>query len=139
MVPQADDVKLKRILIVDDELHVTMTLASILEKLGDAYLVETINTSSDVLLRLEQTDYALVITDYKMPGMDGIDLAKAVQSISPKTKIILMTANGSQALSETAQVFQFAGYLDKPFNVAQFREMVKQVLEYGSSITHQSS
>ena len=72
-----------------------------------------------------------MITDYKMPGMDGIDLAKAVQDISPQTRIILMTAYGSQVLSETAQVLNLAGYLDKPFSVAQFREMVTQVLEYG--------
>ena len=123
----------KRVLIVDDEPYVTMTLASILEKLGDAYVIDTTNTSSDVLPRLEKTDYALMITDYKMPGMDGIDLAKAVQSISPQTHIILMTAYGSCALAETAENLRLDGYLDKPFTVAQIRKMVIQILsgEYG--------
>ena len=127
----ANNIQQKRVLIVDDEPSVTMTLAGILEKLGDAYLIETTNTSSDVLPRLQQTDYALMITDYKMPGMDGIDLAQAVQDISPQTRVILMTAYGSRGLSETIHNLHLAGYLDKPFSVAQIREMVTQVLECG--------
>ena len=119
----------KRVLIVDDEPYVTMTLASILEKLGDAYMIDTTNTSDDVLLKFQHEDYALMITDYKMPGMDGIDLAKAVQNISPQTHIILMTAYGSSALAETAKKdLRLDGYLDKPFTVAQIREMVTDTL-----------
>lgn len=118
----------KRVLIVDDEPYVTMTLASILEKLGDAYVIDTTNTSSDVLPRLAQADYALMITDYKMPGIDGIDLAKAVRNTSPHTRIILMTAYGSSALTETVRPLHLDGYLSKPFTVAQIREMVTETL-----------
>ena len=44
-----------------------------------AYVIDTTNTSRNVLQKFQQEEYALMITDYKMPGMDGIDLAKAVQ------------------------------------------------------------
>ena len=118
----------KRVLIVDDEPSVTMTLASALEKLGDAYVIDTTNTSNDVLPRLKQANYALMITDYKMPGMNGIDLAQAVQNISPQTRIILMTAYGSVKVTETAKNLRFDGYLDKPFTVAQIREMVAETI-----------
>jgi len=118
----------KRVLIVDDEPHVTMTLSSVLETLGDAYVIDTTNTSHDVLARFQRDDYALMITDYKMPGLNGIELTKAVRAISPQTNVILMTAYGDSALFEKMQGLHFDGFLDKPFTVAQLRTMVTQML-----------
>lgn len=118
----------KRVLIVDDEPAVTMTVSSMLEKLGDRYVIDTTNTSRNVLQKFQQEKYALMITDYKMPGMDGIDLAKAVNDISPETSVILMTAYSHSMLTKTVKDLHFDGYLIKPFTVAQIRQMVTQIL-----------
>jgi len=124
----------KHVLIVDDEMYITITLSNVLETLGDAYVIDTANTSTEVLERVKRTAYDLIITDYRMPGMDGINLAQAVQEISPQTHIILMTAYGNSALAEKAEALRLDGYLDKPFTVDQIRDMVTDTLnEEGES------
>lgn len=118
----------KRVLIVDDEPNVTMVLAGGLEKLGEEYAIDTAHSGDEALAKMEQTKYALLITDYKMPGMDGLDLAQTVRAISPDTQVILMTAYGNQVLRDTAEHLGLDGYIDKPFSVTQIRELVKRAV-----------
>jgi two-component system response regulator (stage 0 sporulation protein F) len=115
----------KRVLIVDDEPHVTMMLADSLEKLGESYAIETAHSGDEALTKVRQATYAVLITDYKMPGMNGLDLAQMVHRLSPETRIILMTAYSSDTLRHTAGQMELDGYLCKPFNVAHVRDMVR--------------
>ena len=120
--------KIKRVLIVDDEPAVTMTLAASLEKLGDAYEVETAQDGETALEKVRAKPYALLITDYKMPGMSGLDLAQTVHQISPTTQIVLMTAYGSSQLQQTMVDLGLNGYLDKPFTVDEMRSLVESAV-----------
>ncbi|MFP4394657.1 MAG: response regulator [Anaerolineales bacterium] len=120
--------KKKRVLIVDDEPTVTMTLAAGLEKLGAAYEVETASDGKTALEKVRAKPYALLITDYKMPGMSGLDLAQTVHQISPTTQIVLMTAYGSSELQEELENLGLNGYLDKPFTVDQMRSLVESTV-----------
>jgi CheY-like chemotaxis protein len=63
----------ERILVVDDELDMLMLLRMIIEDNSD-YAVETTNNPSEALKILTEKDYDLVISDLKMPGMDGMEL-----------------------------------------------------------------
>jgi DNA-binding NtrC family response regulator len=118
----------KRVLIVDDAANVTLTLAASLEKLGSAYTVETAQDGDEALGKIRRQPFDLVITDYKMPGLDGLDLAQAVREIAPQTQIVLMTAYGDAAVHETVQDLALEGYLDKPFDVAEIRRLVARAL-----------
>ncbi len=133
------DMLSKRVLIVDDESNVAMTLAASMEKLGKEYVIETAHSGAEALVKIQGGAYALLITDYKMPGMNGLDLAQAVRRISPDTQVVLMTAYGSAELCDTVGQMGLDGYLDKPFTVAQVREMVKRIttdqVKDGSSTT----
>ncbi len=121
---------LKHVLIVDDEPHVAVLLANALKKLGDEYFFEATQSSAKALemIRQAQVPYDLVITDYKMPDLSGVDLAQAVRNISPHTQIVVMTAYGTEQLRETVADLGIEGYISKPFSMAQIREIVKQVL-----------
>ncbi len=118
----------KHILIVDDEVPVTLVLSDALEKLGDAYVVDTANDGQEALAKIQQGNWELLITDYKMPGLDGLTLAQAVQQFSPDTHIILITAYGDDLVRQTVEQLDLDGYLDKPFTIAQVRDMVIQTM-----------
>ena len=81
-----------RVLVVDDEPKITLTLAASLEKLGDEFVVDRAHSFDEAFSRVQRRRYALVITDHRLPGLSGLDLARAVQQISPATQIVLMTA-----------------------------------------------
>ncbi len=120
--------QIKSILIVDDDPSVTFTLSAGLEKLGKDYSVDTCSSAEEALAKFQQHPYTLMITDYRMPGMDGLDLARAVRGISPQTHIIMLTAYGNEELHEQAKQLNFAGVVDKPSTVKQIREIVNRTV-----------
>lgn len=117
----------KRVLIVDDEPKVVNALAASLSSAGNAYDVETANNADEALEKIQQGLYTLLITDYIMPEMNGLDLARAVRLVSPETQVVLMTAYGTDGLRNTAEG-ELDGFLDKPFSVAQIREIVSRAI-----------
>src|SRR5207248_5881987 len=87
----------KRILIVDDEPAITRTMQIILTH--DQHQVE-VAADSDTALRLyDASRYDLVITDYKMPGVDGLELARLIRVWNPTQPILLVTANVEDMLA----------------------------------------
>lgn len=125
----------KRVLIVDDEPNLAIMLATSLEALGEEYIFETAHNGQEALVKLEQNSYTLLITDYNMPGMTGMDLAKTVRQISPGTRVILMTAYGSHKLRTMIEQLRLDGYIDKPASTIEIREIVKKVVGHA---THQT-
>jgi CheY-like chemotaxis protein/predicted regulator of Ras-like GTPase activity (Roadblock/LC7/MglB family) len=119
----------KRVLIVDDESTVTTILATGLENLGQGYIIETAKSGEEALKCLYQAEYALVITDYIMPGMSGIKLAKQIRESFPETQIMLMTAFSTNGLREAAAKLMLDGYIEKPFRLDKIREIVKNAVE----------
>jgi len=117
-----------RILIVDDEPNVAMMVAASLEKMGSSYVTEIAYNSDEALEKLRQANYQLVITDYNMPGLNGLDLSQAARHISPNTQVVLMTAYGTNRLRQATDNVKLDGYIDKPFSVEQIREIVKRAI-----------
>lgn len=116
-------------LIVDDEPNVALLLSDTLETLGNNYQFDIVHSGHEALTKVNNHYYVMVITDYKMPGMTGIDLAQAIRQISPNTQVVLMTGYGTKALQSVAQQLEVAGYLDKPFSIKQIRQVVQHVIE----------
>ena len=119
----------KQILLVDNEPRVAISLARGLRALGDGYQIETAFSSDIAISMLEEMDYHLLIIDYDMPKRDGLDLVALLAFISPNTKVILMTANGTPALQQRAQAAGVDGYLEKPFTLDKLRDMIRELLE----------
>jgi two-component system response regulator (stage 0 sporulation protein F) len=115
-----------QLLIVDDEHEILKALANYLGKLCDEYTVDTASCGADALEKVKQNPYELIITDYMMPTMDGLELAKAVREISPETKLVLITAYGSKELRSSVDELNLEGFIDKPFSMAQIREIVER-------------
>lgn len=127
--------KQKRVLIVDDEPNVALVLSACLERLGDDYICEIAHNGNEALSKLQQASYTLLLTDYNMPGMTGVELAQAVRTYSPTTQVVLMTAFGAETLRDTLGSLKLDGYIDKPFTADEIREIVKQVVSQANAAT----
>lgn len=118
----------KRILIVDDEPTILTVLKNGLKKLGSEYQVHTVSDGYAALDHLRDHPTDLVITDYKMAGMNGLELLETIRSLQPETQVILMTAYGHSTLETEARRLQAYRYLTKPLELDAFRLIVKEAL-----------
>jgi two-component system, response regulator, stage 0 sporulation protein F len=114
------------VLIVDDEDGVLSVLKNSLRKLGEEFRVTTAAGGEAALEQLIQRKFDLVVTDYKMAGMNGLELLEKVHAIHPDTRVILMTAYGSAAVEDEASRLQAYRYLPKPLEIEAFRQIVRE-------------
>jgi CheY-like chemotaxis protein len=123
----------QRVLIVDDEPVVVRLLAEGLSKSNSNYIVETAATAQEALQKITQLEYMLVLTDYRMPGMNGLELVKVIRDKSPETQIVMMTAYESQQLMDAKASVQLDGFLSKPVSINKVREFARQAVEVAIS------
>ena len=116
-----------KILVVDDE---PMQLKSM--KIGlrtEGYSVVTAESAEEAL-KLLKSDSAvdLIVTDYLMAGMTGLDLLKAIRSFKSTIPVILMTAYGKKDLVVEAWKNQCSGFIEKPFSLEQLLAELTRVI-----------
>jgi DNA-binding NtrC family response regulator len=116
-----------RILIVDDEVNARTALAELLREEG--YSVETAADGFKALPKLDEYDPDAVLTDLKMPGMDGIELMKKAHDRDPERVVIVMTAFGAVDTAVAAMRNGAADYLTKPINVEELVLVLDRALE----------
>ncbi|HSY18358.1 MAG TPA: response regulator [Candidatus Acidoferrales bacterium] len=110
-----------RWMLVDDNENILLMLSAVLENLTGA-TIECYTTPSKALAAFAESPdgYELVITDFEMPGMDGVELCRLLRLVSPGQKIILATGSG-YFTEAAAQHAGFSGLLDKPFALPQLK------------------
>lgn len=111
MVMASSHCRLK-ILVVDDEPDMAATFRELLSVDGD--LVEVSNNGSDALQRFESGQYDLLVTDFAMPGMNGLELMKEVKKNQPETDFIIITGYGTINSAVEAMRYGALNYLIKP-------------------------
>lgn len=116
-----------RILVVDDEQSMRELLSIMLRK--ERYVVVTAENGEKAVTAMQADIFDLVITDLKMPQMDGIALLKAIKEVSPDTIVIMMTAFGTMEGAETARSLGAYDYIGKPFNNDEIRLVIQNALE----------
>ena len=117
-----------KILIVDDEPANLRTLARLFR---DQYAVMTAGSGAEALQLLGQHDFALLITDQRMPGMTGIELLKNTVLLRPRmVRMILTGYTDVEALVEAINCGEVYRYVTKPWNNDELRLTVKRALEH---------
>jgi DNA-binding NtrC family response regulator len=116
-----------KILIADDKQGLRDVLVEALA--GAGHEVESVEDGSRALARLNEKAYDLVVTDLKMPGMDGIELLRAVRERAPQTGVILMTAHGTVDTAVEAMRLGAIDYVEKPFPLGAMEAKVEKALE----------
>jgi len=116
-----------RIVVIDDELNAAAALEKLLQE--DGYEVARANDARSGLALVEKTDPEIVLTDLRMPGMDGLQLLAKVKEVRPETMVILMTAYGTVKTAIRAMKLGAEDYLPKPIDVEELEVILQRVLE----------
>lgn len=124
------------ILIVDDEYLIADILSFALEDEG--YLTVTAGSGLKALGILERERPQLIITDYMMPGMNGIELAEAVRSNQSLGQIPIVLMSGAQSYLGIARPDLFSKVFDKPFEISAVLEAVRALLSTGEGVQAQA-
>ncbi len=121
------------LLIIDDDPHVLALLQLIIQNLVPAYEIIPLHDAHSALRHLAHRTVPLLITDYLMPGLNGLQLATAVKAISPMTHVILATTYGSAALEQRARAQDVDTFLPKADLFDRLADVVRSVLQLASA------
>jgi len=119
----------KQVLIVDDDKNILYLLERTLAKLEANYQVVTTMDSAAALEMVRNQTFDLVVADYMMPGITGVDLATAIRRLSPETQVILMTAYGTPRLKNTTKLVGIDGFVDKPFSIDEIHAVIQKTVQ----------
>jgi CheY-like chemotaxis protein len=119
---------LPAILIVDDDAATLSLLTHSIRKLAPTYAILTAEDGQSALNHLAQQTVALLITDYLLPDMNGLELSAAVKAASPQTYVILTSAADTAELQQQAREWHIDTFLSKMDILAGLRKVVRSVL-----------
>jgi NADH-quinone oxidoreductase subunit E/NADP-reducing hydrogenase subunit HndA len=121
----SDDIK---ILVVDDEPIVIRSCEAVLK--AEGFNVESTLSGKDAILKMEQQPYDLVITDLKMPEVDGITLIKWIKQNRPDTGVVIITGYPSQDTMKDALDIGIIDYVPKPFTPSVLTDVTRRAVEW---------
>lgn len=117
---------MKKNLIVDDENTVCKSINKILSRKG--YIVENSYSAEEAIRKIKKTSYDLVITDIKMPEMNGLELLEIVKEYYPDLSVVLITGYPSVDTAKRAFKLGAADYLSKPFTSNELTKTAERAL-----------
>ena len=118
----------KKILVVDDDSLLRDFLAETLNRSG--YWVDLASTGEEALEKISKEDYDIILSDVRMPNMDGMELLKTTRDFLPDAKVVMMTAYGTVQNAVEAMKLGAFDYVMKPFSVDEIELVLKRALEH---------
>jgi len=116
-----------RLLIVDDEKNIRANLASFFQSLG--HEAETAESGRQARAMIEAATFDLVLTDFRMAEMNGLELLTEIKKRRPETLVILMTAYGTVENAVAAMKAGAFDYVTKPFSLEQIQHLAERALQ----------
>jgi two-component system NtrC family response regulator/two-component system response regulator HydG len=116
-----------RVVVIDDEVNAVTALETLLRE--DGYEVAGAHDARAGLALLERLDADVVLTDLRMPGMDGLELLARVKEMRPDTMVIVMTAYGTVKTAVKAMKMGAEDYLGKPIDVEEVELVLQRALD----------
>ena len=99
-----------------------------LRGLGDEYEVQAIESAELALEQMHRRSFDLLVVDFRLPGINGLDLIERVHDVNPDAKTILITAYGSPEIEKEAYRLNTCRYLHKPFRIEELMCTVQGIL-----------
>ncbi len=125
-IPEAS---LPTILVAEDDHHMRALIATILGESERGFNVVTVENAHDAMDYVENNEVAVVVTDLRMPGADGLDLLGFVKSKSTMTQVVLVTGHATVESAVKALKSGAYDYVLKPFDTDELRCVVERALE----------
>jgi len=126
-----------KIIVVDDEDIVLSLICDTLEEEG--YAIQTASNGVDALKLIEKEEFDLLITDIRMPSMDGIELVRRVRDIHHDIGVIFMTGYANLNSAKNAIKQGAFDYIMKPFEISEIRKAVKDAVRIKKEAEEKSS
>lgn len=118
----------KTILVVDDQFGIRILLQEVLTQEG--YEVLLAPNGQDALAVMQTQTPDLVLLDMKIPGMDGIEILRAMRKRGTDVKVVMMTAYGELDLIEEAKELGALDHFTKPFDIDELRYAIRRYVEH---------
>ena len=115
------------ILVVDDELSMREFLEIVLTKEG--YAVHFAASGEEACTTLDKEAFDLVITDIRMDDIDGLGVLRKVREVNSETRVIMISAFATAETAVEAMKDGAYDYIPKPFNVSEFKKIVRDALQ----------
>lgn len=123
-----------QILLVDDDILVNDSITDMLKTLGYHVMSFTISTEALKAFESDPELFHLVITDYHMPNLNGVQLVEQIQTIRPGCPVLMLTGHTHTDVERTIQEWDCMSLLKKPFDFRKFSRTVKSVLDQGGGV-----
>ena len=117
-----------QIWVVDDDNSIRWVIEKALS--GDNIACKTFETADELLGALEHDSPKAIISDIRMPGMDGLTLLRELKAIAPDTPVIITTAHSDLDSAVTSYESGAFEYLPKPFDIDEMLEVASRALAY---------
>jgi CheY-like chemotaxis protein len=116
-----------RVLLVDDDTSLLQLLEDGIEMFCAGCQVTSATDSLMALEHLKLQPFDLVLTDYDMPGMNGLELARIVRQTLPNTRVVLMSAHGDGiTFKHRIRALELEHFLAKPFSLKQLCQIIEE-------------
>ncbi|MBI4351756.1 MAG: response regulator [Elusimicrobia bacterium] len=123
---------MRKLLLIDDDAELCAELAETFREEG--YLVDSTSDSAEGSVLIKKNNYDVAVFDYKMRGLNGIDLLKLAKGLNPACAVFLVSGRaGIETLAKEERVSDLvAGIITKPFDVDELLRKIKTAVEAGA-------
>lgn len=118
-----------RILIVEDDYHISRILQLAMAQGGAPYQQDAALSAEEALEMWDKQPYDLLLTDYNLRGMTGLQLIQTLRDRGEQVPVMLMTAYDTPKLEREAKTLDIAAYIPKPFLIEEVLEKIERVLK----------
>lgn len=125
---------MQKILVIDDEKATLSMFRLFLDAYG--YTVYTAENGTEGLAIFRKEKPAIVLTDIKMPGIDGLAVLQQIKEIDPNTAVIVITGHGDTALSEQAVALDAVDFINKPIKKEALDAALEKAKKKRNSAKH---
>lgn len=122
------------ILVIDDHFEILDMLRSLLELASPGCRVVTVPSAEEALLELRQAQCDLVISDVRLPGMDGLEFVRRVKALRPDTPLVMMSAFASEERQAIAAELGVVQFFPKPLDMNALLSVVQSVLKLENAV-----
>lgn len=118
---------MSKILVVDDDEQMREDVTEILVREG--YNVSNVGSGEEALKRIKEEDFDVILTDFVMPGIDGMEVLRQSKRLKPAIRVIMVTGFGTIENAVEAMKEGASDYVSKPFKIGEVQATVKRVIE----------
>jgi len=121
--------KAGRVLVVDDHLQACESMTDVLRRSG--HEVDCCSSAAEALQRIEYNAFDCIVTDLKMPGMNGLEFIIQLEKRRYKAQVVMVTAHASVASAVETMRHGAFDYIEKPFDVDELEQLVGRAIYHG--------